>query len=247
MGAIIDSIDIQFSNAASTYDNAAYLEQEVGKRLFERLDTLNFSPKNVLDLGCGTGHFLSVLKNKFVESFIIGLDFAEGMLNFANKNAASIMADACHISLADRSIDFIFCNCCIPHIQDPQLLFSEVKRVLSDNGLFLFTTYGPDTLVEIGFQGHWPDMHVAGDLLLKLGFTDPVVDNEIIKLNYTKTADLYLDLQETGAFVLTDNNIANLTQPISVGYEIIYGLAWGQKVHTESTKKSDTFYVEVTR
>lgn len=247
MGAIIDNIATQFSNAARTYDKAAYLEQEVGKRLLERLDTLNFAPKTILDLGCGTGHFISDLQSKFAESYIIGLDFAEGMLNYANKRAACIQANVNYIPLADNSVDFIFCNCCIPHIKDPRLLFEEARRVLTNNGLFIFSTYGPDTLTEIGFQGYWPDMHIAGDLLLQLGFIDPVVDNEFIKLNYAKTADLYLDLQETGAFALDNNNLDNLTQPLEVGYEIIYGIAWVQQLYSKYSKESDTFYIEVTR
>lgn len=247
LGAIIDNIARQFSNAAKTYDNAAHLEQEVGNRLLERLNNLNFTPSSILDLGCGTGHFIPQLQNKYNQASIIGLDFAKGMLKFATKHGICLEADATKLPFANASVDLIFCNCCIPHLPDPELLFNEVKRVLTTHGLFVFTTYGPDTLSELGFQGHWPDMHVAGDLLLRLGFVDPVVDNEVISFNYADATDLYLDLQETGAFILEDIDRINTSHSISVNYEIVYGLAWGAKESRLQNKNSDTFYIEVTR
>lgn len=243
----MDASAKQFSNAAKTYNQASFLEQEVGSRLLERLNSINFSPKTILDLGCGTGQFISQLQNKFAEACIIGVDFAEGMLNFAKQYATCLQADVRQLPIANQSIDLIFCNCCIPHLQSSESIFKEISRVLRTNGLFIFTTYGPDTLAELGFQGHWPDMHVYGDLLLKLGFIDPVVDNEILVLNYATTSDLYLDLQETGAFLINNEATTDLSRPIDITYEIIYGYAWGKKLGCSTQDNSDTFYIQVTR
>lgn len=223
------------------------VEQEVGQRLLERIEYIRINPKIILDLGCGTGYFAPRLQKLFPQAKIIGVDFAMGMLKIAKHTMPVICGNAAKLPLADQSIDLVFANCCLPHVHDVAVTLTEVKRVLHAQGAFLFTSYGPSTLQELGMANHWPDMHNIGDLLLDLQFKDPVVDNEIIQFHYEKLQDLLDDLQQTGAYEVDTNVITDAQQSITATYEVVYGHAWGKEVRTPVKCASDTFYVEVTR
>jgi malonyl-CoA O-methyltransferase len=45
---------LAFERAAQTYDEAAALQREIGRRLIERLDLIRLRPARILDLGAGT-------------------------------------------------------------------------------------------------------------------------------------------------------------------------------------------------
>ncbi len=66
MDPILDPRHVRraFSRAAGSYDAAAALQLEVGKRLLESLDYLDDrQPQVVLDIGAGTGHATAAMKS----------------------------------------------------------------------------------------------------------------------------------------------------------------------------------------
>ena len=69
-----------FSSKAESYDAYAKIQKVVAERMIERLDVMNFTPKNILDLGCGTGLLTSLLKKRYNDSRIISVDFSSEML-----------------------------------------------------------------------------------------------------------------------------------------------------------------------
>ncbi len=203
-----------FSRAAPTYDKYAVLQQEIGKRLLERLDLIQINPSLILDIGSGTGFSTKRLAEKYPSAQILNLDIAKGMLSVArevclNKQHAYLCADGEYLPIKDHSIDFIFSNCVLPWFPDPQKVFQEIHRTLKPEGVLFFSTFGPDTLQElrqsftnIDTEPHvndFLDMHEIGDLLLKDLFIDPVVDREILTLTYKNIRGLKQDLKLTGA------------------------------------------------
>lgn len=84
-----------FSRAAATYDSVANLQRKVGELLLKKLMP-NPEVQVVLDLGCGTGYFTPQLQSKFPQALVVGVDIAEGMLQFAKtKYLYSDMAQSC--------------------------------------------------------------------------------------------------------------------------------------------------------
>ncbi|MDR3086799.1 MAG: methyltransferase domain-containing protein [Azoarcus sp.] len=126
------------------------------------------------------------------------------------KNGASIQlaaADAARLPLADASVSLVWSNLMLPAIDDPLPVFREIHRVLDVGGLVMFSTLGPDTLRELrealpshaGERVHrFIDMHDLGDALLRAGFTDPVMDMEMVTLTYASLDELFTDLRSTG-------------------------------------------------
>lgn len=232
---------------AQEYDKAAILEQEVGRRLLERLDFIKINPSVLLDLGGGTGTCTHALQAKYPEAIVLNLDISENMLKHAN-TPAPLCADVMSIPLKNHSVDLMFSNCVFQQCQYLNELFSEIARVLKPEGLLLFTTFGPDTLKELRASlQNSPDtpvalldMHDIGDMLIQHHFFDPVMDAENIEIHYATLEDLITDLQITGSHQTIMPLNFPLTQTIEKDYaiyrramgelpatfEIVYGLAW---------------------
>ncbi|WP_223668624.1 malonyl-ACP O-methyltransferase BioC [Kangiella shandongensis] len=210
----ISSADVarSFSQAAKTYDEAAFFQRIAGERLFERLDYFKLQPETIVDLGCGTGVFTRELSQRFTQSSVTGVDIAEGMVQWCRQRSASeeyICANAMALPFEDNSVDLIFSNLAIQWLEDLPGLFKELNRVLRPEGLLLFTTLGPDTLKELKHSfaqvDHYQhvndfiDMHNVGDAMLSAQLIDPVVDAEPVVISYDKAMELMRDLKDIGA------------------------------------------------
>lgn len=101
--------------------------------------------------------------------------------------------------------------------------FKEIHRILAPKGIFLFSTLGNNTPHEL---------EILGDTLLKAGFQLPVVDREILQLQYDDRTvllkDLELsDLNEKFVRVTTES-----PQQIIATFEVMYGYALGAVTQT---------------
>jgi malonyl-CoA O-methyltransferase len=216
-----------FERAAGTYDAAAALQNEVGNRLVERLDFIRMQPRQILDLGAGTGVFTRVLGKRYRKANIIALDIAPAMLQQARARAGwwrrpvCICGDAEALPFADASFDFIFSNLMLQWCADLPATLRELRRILAPDGLLMFTTLGPDTLSELraswsvvdGYTHVNPfiDMHDVGDALLQAHWAEPVTDMERLTMTYRDLKTLMLDLKHIGAHNVTRGRARGLT------------------------------------
>lgn len=226
-----------FSAAAPRYDQYAFIQQAIGERLFERLALLNISPKTILDLGGGTGYFTKKLQEKFPHSQIISLDLAQGMMQYAKahhgrppllqrlrghrKHPYFICGDMEALPFKEAQFDLIFSNLSLQWSFKPATVFQACKKILKNNGVFLFSTLGPHTLQEL--RQSWAqvddlphvnpffDMHDLGDALLNAAFKNPVMDMELITLQYNHLKTLLGDLKATGAHNMNPGRAKNCT------------------------------------
>ncbi len=258
-----------FDSAASHYDEHAFLQREIADRLFERMDYIKLTPRRAADLGCGTGYSSQKLRARFPEAELVSLDLAPAMLEVAQKNAPQksllgrwlnkgpsheyLCADIEDLPLADESLDLALSNLAIQWC-DPQRVAREAARVLTPKGLFMFTTFGPDTLKELraAFRSlddaphvnQFVDMHDIGDMLVEAGFADPVMDQETITLTYAELKPLLRELKGIGAHNVLPGRSAGLMGKqrwqrvvaayeqfrkegrLPATYEVVYGHAW---------------------
>jgi malonyl-CoA O-methyltransferase len=176
---------------------------------------VRLEPAVVLDLGAGTGHASLALKRRFRASQVVALDLAEGMLREAGSRQTllrrfrRVCAHAAALPLREASVDLVFSNLMLLWCTDPDAVFRECRRVLRPGGLLTFTTFGPDTLVELRrawaaadrhtHVNRFIDMHDLGDALLRAGLVEPVMDVERYTLTYAEVRDLMRDLKAIGA------------------------------------------------
>lgn len=250
-----------FDKAAKGYDEAAVLQHEIGRRVLERLDVVNLQPATVLDLGCGTGVATAALMRRYPKSLVIALDMALSMLHQTRKRGtwwrrpALLGADLEQLPLRDGAVDLLFSNLALQWCNDLDQTFTELRRVMAPKGLLMFSSFGPDTLKELRHcwssqDGHthvnaFVDMHDIGDALLRAGFSDPVMDMEVLTLTYDTTRALMIDLKAIGAANVTQGRARGLTGKarlqaleqayeafrgadgrLPATYEIVYGHAW---------------------
>ncbi len=104
-----------------------------------------------LDIGCSGGFFAESLASFFEK--IIGIDIDSLALIKAkesneNQNVFYMTADSMFIPLQDNSVDLIICNHVYEHVPDPVRLFSEIYRVLDNEGVCYFGAASRLTLFE---------------------------------------------------------------------------------------------------
>jgi malonyl-CoA O-methyltransferase len=251
-----------FSRAAQTYDAAAVLQKIVRDEMFDRLDLVKIKPQAILDAGCGTGHGSFLLQKKFSTARVFSLDIAMGMLQKTQsqqpllsrllRKQHLLCADIESLPIANKQIDLAWSNLALQWCNDLDAALTEVARVLQPTGLFMFSTFGPDTLKELRAASQnnhthvsrFIDMHDIGDALTRAGFSAPVLDVERYTLTYDDVKSVMKDLKSIGANNATQGRarglqgrgfLENLSQhyeqfrtngQLPATFEVIYGHAW---------------------
>ncbi len=255
-----------FSKAAVTYDAAAVLQREVCIRMLEKLDIVKLQPARLLDVGSGTGWGTRQLGERYPQAEIVALDIAMGMLRaargtsgwwqklFSGSKQRFICADVEALPLAAQSMEMVWSNLAVQWCNDLPATFVELHRVIKNEGLLMFSTFGPDTLKELrvafsGVDGYnhvnrFADMHDIGDMLVAAGFADPVMEMEKITLTYGDVRAVMQDLRSIGAHNATAGRASGMLGKakwarimqnyetlrrdgkLPATFEIIYGHAW---------------------
>lgn len=249
-----------FDAASRTYDAAAIVQGEIRARLLERLDVVRLQPQTIVDLGAGTGHASRALKQRYRSAQVIAVDLSSGMLRQSARQQAflrrfeRVAADAHRLPMRDASVDFVFSNLLLEWAHDPDAVFAEVRRVLKPQGLFMFSTLGPDTLKELRIawrqvDAHthvhrFIDMHDLGDALVRARLAEPVMDTERLTITYPDIEALMRELKASGSGNIAAGRRRGLmgrsseqalrrhgassmrNGVLSISVEVVYGQAW---------------------
>ncbi len=214
-----------FSRAAQQYDSVASLQRDVGTALLSRLGKLPRQPEIIVDLGSGTGYFCPELVGRFPEADYLGLDLAEGMVRFSRQQhpgaRAWMVADAETLPLATESVDLIFSSLALQWCHRPELLFSELGRVLRPGGRCVFTSLGPNTLKELRSSWAAVDQHQHVNTFLPAaalieatsqhGNLTLAVHEQVYRMEYGKVSELLHELKTLGAHNVNRNRPSGLT------------------------------------
>ena len=251
---------IRLQRASATFDSADAVHSEARARLLARLPLFKLEPRHVVDLGAATGKAGPELAALFPDASILAVDLCWRMADRARARCrrldrvTAITGDAVCMPLQTGSIDLVFANLLLPWC-DPGEVFRESARVLRDGGLLLFTTVGPDTLMEVreawsevddGLHVHgFVDMHDLGDLATRSGLAEPVLDIDRLTVTYPDVAGLVSDLRACGATNVAHGRRSQLTgrsrwnafckqlesqrteAGLSISVELIFGQVWG--------------------
>lgn len=254
-----------FTRASGRFAGASFIHERARDNLLSRLDYLRVAPSIVLDLGCGPGTAFEALETRFRDALRLGVDINAAMCGIASRQTSAariIRADAERLPLADASVGLILANLVLPWCR-PERVFAEAARVLSADGLLLFTALGPDSLAQV--RRAWAevddrihvhagfDMHDVGDLVTRAGLTEPVLDVDRLRLRYAGLPELVRDLRAAGATNSAPGRRKTLTGPrrwrefaaalareqrgpgLDITIELIFGQAWAPGRHRRGT------------
>lgn len=251
----------RFDRTARTFDSADFVHRRAAEGLLERMLPMQVEVKRVLDVGAACGHASRVLRRRFRGSHVISLDISRDMLRAARRarsrfsRISELQADAAALPIKSGSIDLVFANLLLPWIDDLGAFLAGVARILRKDGLFVFSTLGPDSLAEL--RNAWRtiddtehvnsfmDMHNVGDALMQAGLREPVVDVEHLMVTYGSVQSLFSDLTDAGARNCLQGRARGLTGrgrfeavrqaletrfdagKLAVSLELVFGHAWG--------------------
>lgn len=142
----------------------------------------NFDKGKLIDLGCGPGQTTKYLSDCGLTD-ILGVDISPSMVTIARNINPAInfeTADILNLKYPDRTFGSAIAFYSIVHFDYEQVknAFKEIKRVLCDNGQFLFSFHVGDNIVHldnfldhnVNIDFHFFEIHKIISLLTEGGF-----------------------------------------------------------------------------
>lgn len=132
-----------FDEVASNWDNMRndFFSDEV--RLVAYKAAHVEEGKIAADIGAGTGFISEVLLKKNVN--VIAVDQSDEMLNLLKdkfsdyKNLKCIQGVGENIPLENNSVDYVFANMFLHHVENPDIVIKEMYRILKSGGKLVIT------------------------------------------------------------------------------------------------------------
>lgn len=218
--------------AAARFDAHAFLFDEIGTRLLDRLSDFRRSFPRVLELGCRNGRLSQRLSSIGSECFVRA-DFSEAMAHAANIHRPgphTLVVDEELLPFTDGRFDLVVSNLALHWVNDLPGALAQIRRVLRPDGLLLASLFGGDTLNELRdsllaadvavSDGATPrvspfcDVRDAAHLLSRAGFALPVADVDRIMVTYPDALALMRELRgmnESNAIALRQRNFTRRT------------------------------------
>ncbi len=118
--------------------------------------------KKVLDVGCNTGYGSEILLRSAKD--VVGVDVSEKAVSAANRQHGHLgltfqVIDGKCLPFEDNEFDMIVSCQVIEHIVDYDTYISELQRVLSTQGMAVFTTPNALLRLDTGMKP-WNEFHV---------------------------------------------------------------------------------------
>lgn len=187
-----------------------FLLSYLAKDLAYRLKDINRTFKNALDLHSYNNLVAQALHNHHIKDVIR----VETSKNFLQNFDKIIVSPREHIDNLPSNVDLITSFLSMQLINNMPLYLQKIKNKLKPDGLFIGAFLGNNSLFELRdsfieaelleSSGASPrvapfiDLRILGDLLHNSGFNFPVVDSEILIVEYSSFDNLLKDLRSWG-------------------------------------------------
>jgi len=145
----------RFDAWAPAYEASALQEvfyARLHRKVLKLASAAGPTPGRIVDVGCGTGRLLRTAAAEFPDAHLIGVDISAGMLAQAQAQAqarapaqatpppppsAFIQADSAALPFAPATFDIATCTACSHHWPEPATALTELRRVLTADGLLV--------------------------------------------------------------------------------------------------------------
>ncbi len=242
-----------------------WLHAEVARRMAQRLEIIRVRPKRVVDWWGGVGAGAAELRRICPQAATVVVEPDAAWLARSRAaaqqpwwRAAASRRPAAQVLGEDAALPpdagLVWANMVLHAVVDPPALFERWESLLAADGFVMFSCLGPGSLRELralyarrGWGSATPgfiDMHDLGDMLVRAGFADPVMDQEVLTLTWPDAGALLAELRGLGGNAAPDRlkglrtprwrreleaELAALAGPdgrIALSFEVAYGHAF---------------------
>ena len=215
--------------------NSPWLHEEVAQRMLQRLDIIKLQPAQWAHWQAGQGGLQAheALRQRYPQARVWHMPGQEPS--------------------PPSSLELLWANMVLDKAPDSRVMLTQWQQLLAPEGFVMFSVPGPGSLQQLRAlyqeKGWEPpcqtfaDLHDWGDLVQQAGFTDVVMDTELITLTFATPQRLLQELRELGRNLSPARSratrargwlhawheaVQTLVQPdglLHLTFEIIYGHA----------------------
>ncbi len=193
-----------------------WLHEEVAGRMAERLTYIKLQPQRVLDASPALGASGELLRLAYPQAdmlwheadAVLAARAAEKRQRNWWQKLRGASSGQVETLPARPEVDLLWSNMALHASADLPELLAGWQASIAVGGFVMFSCLGPDSFLELrslyARQGwgrpapDWWDMHDIGDLVLKAGFADPVMDQQRLRLTWASPESLLADLRSLG-------------------------------------------------
>jgi malonyl-CoA O-methyltransferase len=198
-----------FSRYAALYDKHAEIQRIAADLLSAELPS--GAVGRILEIGCGTGIYTAILKERFARSRIKAIDISARAVEIAAAKIEGVDFAVCDAESARfaGAYDLITSNSVFQWFGDLDATMKSYKAALSEDGTLLFSAFGPETFRELdiclsgALKGRSINSRRFADRpglkeLLERHFRKARVKEMVIRLEYGSLMELLDTIRYTG-------------------------------------------------
>jgi len=206
-----------FSGAARRYDAWATAQAGIAAALARRIPAA-FHPLKIVDLGCGTGLLIALLRERYAAAELVGIDIAKGMVDqcrqrWPEKTASRVRfvtGDVENANLLVPAADLITCSCSAQWFVNLPGTLAMWSGALAPGGKLALACLLEGSFCELeaahreALQSRFPGLRlppaeVIPGLLKDNGLPLMVCEEERVSATYPSSRDALRSFQQMGS------------------------------------------------
>ncbi len=199
-------IKLNFSKYAKCYDEYANIQKHCALKLISKIKRNGIN--KILDIGCGTGIFTELLREKFQNAEISAFDISQEMIEIAKKKLKGkqikfFVSDAEKIPFKNNEkFNLISSNASFQWFKNLEGVLSKYKEMLESDGIIFFSVFGPKTFFRLNEslkELFGEEMEISSaNFIEKDVFNKILIEEEMIEENYNSLFELLKKIKYTG-------------------------------------------------
>lgn len=200
-----DLIKKRFAKNLDTYNDNAKIQKKMAERLLSFLARKDFD--DILEIGCGTGFLTQLVNDNFNFKTYTANDIVESCEKYVKEINPEINFIPADIEKAvensDKKYDLIISNAAFQWVENLENFIKLLVSKLNDNGVLLFSTFGPENFREVNFVlGKTLSYYSANELQEIIKDYKNIVEQEMHVMAFKTPKDILKHIKSTGVNAL---------------------------------------------